>query len=531
MQELETNGNRDTVHFLLIIAFLIIVIAWVNYINLSTARSLTRAREVGIRKVVGASRSKLMIQFFFETFLINGIALLFTLVLIVLVIPLFSRMTGIPVNAPLLSQTWFWIAWIFLLFAGVVISGVYPVLVMSSFKPITVLHGKLGGSPKRVNLRKGLVIFQFVIAMILLAVTLTVFRQIQFMQKKNLGVDIRQTLVARAPRVRDETYGETWKTFKETLLKDPSIRKMSHVTEVPGRQIYWDAGGIHRAGEDQNKGKNYQIVGIDYDFIPLFDLILVAGRNFSLDYSSDNEGLILNETAVRIMGFESPQDAIGQQVDYWGNFFTIIGVLKDFHQQSPKEAYEPHLYRLMLTGRDIRGMFAIKIHGKEIKKTVHLIQKLYDRFFPGNPFDFFFLDDYYNQQYQADQILGKVFGVFAGLAVLITALGILGLSSFSSVQRTKEIGIRKVMGASVQNILFLLIRDFLILIGVSFCLSLPVLIFGLNRFLQRYVYRIRLEGWLFILPLLGIIIITMLTVSTHIVKSATANPARALRYE
>jgi putative ABC transport system permease protein len=351
------------------------------------------------------------------------------------------------------------------------------------------------------------------------------------MRSQDLGFDIEQTLVVKAPRVRDENYGDKFSAFKETLLQNADVNQICHVTEVPGRQIYWDAGAIHKAGEDISKGKNYQIVGIDYDFVNVFGLELLAGRNFSKDFPGDKDALMLNETAVKWMGFENAESAVNGKVDYWGEIFTIVGVLKDYHQQSLKEAFEPHIFRLLPNGRGLRGQFAIKLNTARIQETLGLVKQQYDAFFPGNSFDYFFLDDYYDQQYKSDQVFGKVIGLFSTLAIIITALGIFGLSSFNTVQRTKEIGIRKVLGASVSRILYLLNKDVLLLLLVSFLFTLPFSFFALKGWLQGYANQMEINGWLFILPMIIVALITIVTVSYQTIKSATANPVESLRYE
>ncbi|UCE18451.1 MAG: ABC transporter permease [Gemmatimonadota bacterium] len=531
MQEYEANGNRESVNFLMLVALFIIVMAWVNYMNLSTARALNRAKEVGLRKVVGANRRQLMIQFFMETTLINMVALIMALVLVTLSISFFSHLTSIPVSFRIWTQSWFFPALLLMFVVGIFLSGIYPVAAMSSFEPIRVLKGKIGNATKGLSLRKGLVVFQFVMALILITGTLTVYRQISFMRSQDLGFSMDQTLVVKAPRVRNDSYAETFLSFKETLLQNTRLSKISHVTEVPGRQIYWDAGGIHRAGTDISQSKNYQIVGVDYDFADVFDLQFSSGRNFSKEFSTDSDALILNETAVKWMGFENAESALGQQVDYWGDIYTIIGVLKDYHQQSPKEAFEPTIFRFMPTGRDVRGLFAIKLKTQNMREIIRLVQSQYDAFFPGNPFDYFFLDEYYDQQYHSDELFGQVFTLFSFLAVFITALGIFGLSSFSVAQRTKEVGIRKVVGASVLRIFLLLTRDYLLLLSLSFLISFPIVFFGLRYWLHGFAFRMSLNGWLFLSPFLLTACITLFTVSYQSIYAALANPVESLKYE
>lgn len=531
MQEYEPNGDRDSVNFLVIIALFIVIIAWVNYINLSTARAVDRAKEVALRKVVGGTRTQLAVQFFLETILINAAAVFIALGLVEFSLPFFSQVTGTPVSHSIWGEGWIWVALPAIFLAGAFLSGLYPVAVMASFEPATVLKGKLSNSAGGIKLRKILVVFQFVLAMVLIAGTITVYRQIDYMQSQELGFNMEQTLVVKSPRVMDKNSIDKVITFKETLLTDPHIEKFCMVTEVPGRQILWDAGAIRKAGEDPNKGKNYQIVGIDYDFVDLFDLEILAGRNFSKEFTADEKSLILNETAVKWMGFESPEAAVGKQVNYWEELFTVVGVMKDYHQESLKKAFEPHIFRLIPEARLKRALFPMKIDPRSVKETVELVRDRFRAFFPGNPFEYFFLDDYYHQQYNADERFGRVIGIFSFLALFVTGLGIFGLSSFMSVQRTREIGIRKVLGANVMQILVLLTGDFFLLIVVSFITALPLSFLGINDWLNSFANRMSLSVWLFLLPLIVVTVITLATIGSHVVKAALKNPVDSIKYE
>ncbi len=529
MQEYEANGDRNSVHFLFIIAFFIIIVAWVNYINLSTARAMGRAREVGLRKVVGASRAQLVRQFFIETILVNLLALAIALLLVEIAMPFFSRISGAPLEYRIWKLDWFWKTLTSLFAVGVFGSGLYPVLVLSSFEPIKVLKGKLGNASKGIGLRRALVLFQFGVAIALIAGTLTVYRQLRFMRSRDLGFRMDQVLVLTAPRVQGEGFEERFKLFKEELLTYPGIRDFAFSTEVPGRQILWDAGGIYRIGADPGEGKNYQIIGVDENFIDLYGLQLITGRKFSSQFGNENANVILSRSAIARIGFESPESAIGQQIYFWGDNYTIVGVLEDHHQQSLKMAYEPHIFRY-IPQRE-RGKFSIKLASADIRENIAQIRKSWDVFFPGNAFEFFFLDEYYNQQYRADELFGNVFGIFAALALFVTCLGIFGLSSFTTSQRTKEIGIRKVLGAEVAKLMFLLIKDFLVLIFVANLIVLPPLIFGINRWLNNFAARMEISALTFVAAFLLVTLITLLTVSYQTIQSALANPVKTLRYE
>ncbi|MBN1938263.1 MAG: ABC transporter permease, partial [Candidatus Aminicenantes bacterium] len=388
-QEIEANGDRDAVGILSFIALFILLIAWANYINLSTARSLTRAREVGLRKVIGASRFQVAVQFFLETLLVNLAAVIGALILIASVLPSFIRLNGLPAGYSPWSQPWFWPMLAVLFAAGMIGSGAYPMIILSSFHPAAVLRGKLGSGRRGLNLRKAIVVFQFICAFGLGIGTTAVIRQVAFMKNVDPGFSLDRKIVLRAPRVRDESFSRRLPAFKDELLRKTGVNGICVTTDVPGRQAWWDAGAIRRAGTDDNK--NYQIVGIDEDFVDVFGLAAAAGRNFSREHPGDASSLLVNETAARWLGFSSPREAIGQPVDYWGKIFTVIGVLKDYHQQSPKQAFEPHIFRYLPEGRDVRGWFVLNAEEEALPALLPQLRKLYDEFFPGNAFDHFFL--------------------------------------------------------------------------------------------------------------------------------------------
>ena len=528
-QELEVNGDGPTLRILFLIAGFIIVIAWVNYINLSTARALTRAKEVGLRKVVGASRRQIMVQLFLETIVLNLAAVGFALLLALVFWLPFRTLSGLPAAASPWGQSWFWGVVAVLFFGGVFLSGLYPVVVLSSFEPKSVLRGKLGHAPRGLTLRKALVVFQFVMALGLMTATLTVFRQLSFMRNRDLGISIENVVAVRAPRVRGPSFGSDLGSFRDELLRHPEIEKFCVATEVPGRQILWDAGGLRPVGTNENK--NYQIVGIDYDFADVFRTAFVAGRNFSKAFPSDAKGLILNETAVRWMGFPSPAAAIGREIDYWGEIYSVVGVMKDYHQRSPKFAFEPNLYRLMPEGRDVRGYFAVKIDGRNAKASLDLIAARYKTAFPGNPFESLFVAGYFDGQYEAERRFGGVFGVASFLSLFINGLGILGLTSFMIAQRTKELSIRKVLGAGVPGILNLFARDFFRLILISFVIALPLSVFGLSRWLESFALRARLAPELFAVPLAAALLTAGGVIGALVLRTALSNPSQSLRCE
>jgi putative ABC transport system permease protein len=392
-----------------------------------------------------------------------------------------------------------------------------------------MIQGNYSHSKSGVFLRKALVVFQLLMAISLITCTIFVFRQNNFIREQDKGISINDILVVRAPRVRDPSFGSRLVTFKEELIKNQLIAKFSVGTEVPGRQILWDAGGIFRVGSDQSK--NYQIIGIDYDYLDLLEATVIAGRNYDRNFGSDSSSLILNEKATKWMEFESPAEAVGAKVNYWDNIYTVIGVVKDYCQQSPKEAYEPHIFRFMPHGRDIRGFFMMKILPGNENDVLNLVQEKYIEFFPDNPFDFFFLENYYDQQYRNEKLLGNIFGIFALLSIIITCLGIFGLTSYLMIQRTKEISIRKVLGSDKHSIILLFSKDFIFITAIAFVLAGPVSYLWITGWQKTFELKLGITFWDFLLPYLFVQFLTLVTIGFIVSKTASVNPSDNLRTE
>ncbi|HYJ65664.1 MAG TPA: ABC transporter permease [Parafilimonas sp.] len=528
MMEPSENGDGKTVYLLLGIAFFIVVIAWVNYINLATARAITRAREVGVRKAVGSQRRQLIIQFLSESAVLNGFALLIAIIIVVAAIPGFNALSGQQLTFSLFKEPNFWVSLIGLFVIGVFLSGLYPAFVLSGFNPIEVLKGKSGTS-KGGLLRKSLVVFQFAASLFLLMGTVTVYQQIQFMRKQSLGLNIDQTLVIPPPIVGiDSTFLQKMTAFKQELQQKASVRNITVSTSIPGEPVGWNAGGIKLVGQDESKSKQYRVIGVDYDYIKTYGLKIIAGRSFDKAFGSDKHSVIFNQKGIEQLGFNKPEDAIGKKIDFWGDQYTIEGVTENFHQQSLREAYEPLILRLI---PDVNGSISIKTSATNAAQTIAGAKSEWDKIFQGNTFEYFFLDDHFDEQYKADQRFGQVFGLFTSLAILVACLGLFGLASFTTLQRTKEIGIRKVLGASVSNILNLLYREFALLLIIAFLVATPIAWISTSKWLQGYAFRIDLHWAFFVLPFLIIIVIALITVSFQSIKAAIANPVKSLRTE
>jgi putative ABC transport system permease protein len=526
--EFKSNGDRQSTYFLSIVAVLILVIAWINYINLSTAKSIERAREVGVRKVMGGFRFQLIQQFLFESLLLNVLAVLFAIALVVALTPWFSELTNRSLDYLLFRQNLFWV-WIgVLIVGGALLAGLYPAFVLSAYKPAEVLKGKFKNTNKGVFFRKGMVITQFITSITLIVGTFTVYRQIRFMQEQTLGVNIDQTLVLNSPNVVDSTYKQKFHVFKERLQQFPEVVSVAASSAVPGGQPGWNAGGIRRLSQREDEANQYRVIMMDHDFMPLYGLEMAAGRSFSGDVTNEKENVILNESACRQMGFEKVEDALNDQIFFWGDTFRIVGVVKNYHQESLKKAYDPLVFRY---NNAPGGWYSIKFKTSAVNESLVRFENEWKGLFPGNPFIHFFLDDHYNQQYQADQQFGTVFGIFTTLAIFIACLGLFGLSSLTVVQRTKEIGVRKVLGASVSGILTLISRDYIMLMSIAIVLAIPLAWWTMNTWLEAFAYRIPLSWWIFAVPSALVVMIALLTVGIHTLRAARANPVRSLRYE
>jgi putative ABC transport system permease protein len=527
--EPDLNGDGKTVYLLLAVAFFIVVIAWVNYINLATARAINRAKEVGIRKTVGSQRGQLITQFLSESALLNIFALILAVLIVIIAIPGFNRLSGQDLSFSLLAKADFWLGLTALFIVGTFFSGLYPAFVLSGFKPIEVLKGKMIATSKGTLLRKGLVVFQFTASLFLLIGTLAVYQQIKFMRQQSLGINIDQTLVVKPPTVlTDSTYMRNMSALKEELNQQTSVKGVTLSTSIPGDAVGWNAGGIKLVGTDESTQKQYRVIGMDYDYLKLYGIKLIAGRAFSKDFGSDDHSVIFNEKGFEQIGVNKPEDAIGKKIDFWGQQYTIIGVAENFHQQSLRESFEPLIFRLI---PDLRGYLSVKTSALKASQTISQVKASWDKFFPGNTFEYFFLDDHFDQQYKADQKFGQVFTLFTSLAILVACLGLFGLASFTTVQRTKEIGIRKVLGASVSQILKLLYREFALLLVIAFVIAVPIAWYVVSNWLQGYAFRIDIHWSYFIIPFVTMLVIALLTVSFQSVKAAIANPVKSLRTE
>lgn len=527
--EIKPTGNETTTYFLLIIGLFVLFIAWINYINLTTARSINRAKEVGIRKVMGSQRKQLIGQFLFESLSINFMAFLLAAIFIVISFPFFNDFVGRSVAYTWPDAPYFWLGTLGVFLMGIVLSGFYPAWVLAGFQPVTVLKGRFSGSDKGNLLRKGLVTFQFLASIVLITGTFVVYKQMNFLQSQDLGITIDQTMVLRTPSFSsDSIYDLKNNVFIDDLNRQSIVKTTATSSAIPGRTPGWNAGGIRLVQQSDADANQYRVIGADDQFIDYYGIDLIAGRKFSRQFGTEENSVIVNEAAMKRIGFLDPDSLMREKLWFWGDTFNIVGVVKDYRQESPKQAYDALIFRYF---NSPGGFYSIRINTGNMQTAVQTVQASWEKAFNNKPFDFFFLDDFYNEQYNTEVKFGSIFSLFSGLAILVAALGLFGLSSFITAMRTKEIGVRKVLGATIQNLWILLTTNFLKLVGLAILLSLPLSYWLLNNWLEEFANRIDLSWWLFAIPAIALIIVAALTVSYHTIKTAVLNPATTLKDE
>ena len=526
--EAEINGNSTVVHFLLSIAILILIIAWVNYINLTTVRSTDRAKETGLRKISGATQAQLIRQFLFESIFTNCISAVLALLFVVTLSAFFENYTGNIFSFKFLINTWFGLLLMLFLIIGSLFTGLYPAVLASSFNLSTVLKGKLNNTNNGLFLRKGFVIFQFAVSISLIIGTIFAHKQLSFMRDHELGIDIKNTLVLRGPQSADSLYKEKFSSFKSELLRNPEIINVAASLHVPGVEIDWTRG-IKKLTDDPDEYMRIFNLGVDYDFINAYKLKLLAGRFFSKEFGSENFSVVLNRAGVELLGYQNPQDALNQLITFGSpRPRVVIGVVENYHHLSLRSVPEPFIFHFF---PNARTFYSLKLGTQNSTEVINKLTKIWNEFFPESPLDYFFLDDFFDKQYLQDKHLEQTFAVFAFLAILIACLGLFGLSSFSIMQKTKEIGIRKILGANTVSILILFSKEFVRLIIISAIITIPLSWFGLMAWLQNYPFRVNIEFQFLILPVILTLFIAIFTISFQIIKVARANPVEALRYE
>ncbi|HWI90139.1 MAG TPA: FtsX-like permease family protein [Flavisolibacter sp.] len=522
--EIETNGDIKRVYIFSCIALFILLIACINYMNLSTARSVLRAKEIGIRKTVGAERKGIIFQFLSESVLVTVIAIILAITLTILLQPLVNKFSGQNISVDTLLRWQVILSIIIAPFAVGILSGLYPALFMSSFQPVKVLKGvfKVKGN---LSVRKVLVVSQFAISIILIICTIVVFSQLKYMQQKSLGLNKDHIILMNNPAA----FGTRFESFRNELLQNASIKNVTRSSRIPSGRLLDDQGiGLPVGDSVKPLQVDVKMVVVDYNFIPTFGIGMAAGRNFSTDYPTDSSGYILNESAAAILGWKYPSKAINNELVYGGQKGRIIGVTKDFHFESLHQKIVP---LIMFPNPNFLNGISVKLSGTNIPGSIATVEKVWKKYLPETPFDYSFLDTRFDKLYEAEQKQESIFTSFSLIAIFIACLGLFGLSAFTISQRIKEIGIRKVLGASVNNIVGLLSKDFLKLVIVAAVIAFPAAWFAMHKWLQDFAYRINIQWWVFILAGVIAAAVAFFTVGLQAAKAATSNPVKNLRTE
>ncbi|MGV3588997.1 MAG: ABC transporter permease [Adhaeribacter sp.] len=516
-------GQKAYVYIFSFVAVFLLLIACINYMNLATARSAKRAREVGLRKVVGAYRSQIIRQFIGESILITLFAVLLALALVEILLPHFNALTNKNFSYTYFTEGSFGLVLLaIVLFVGLV-AGSYPAFFLSSFKPVEVLKSDKSPQGSNALFRKFLVVTQFTISLILIIGTLVVYSQMQYIKNSNLGFRKEQVLVIDIP-VGDTTLIRQLPQVKQEMLSNPAVQKVAVISTIPGGPISDLITLIEKDGKQEER-TSFVLPG-DYDFLDLLNIKILEGRNFSREMATDLKGgVLVNQAMVRKMGWTDP---IGKKILFADWDAKVIGVVNDFHFTSLHTTIEPLIIALAPTSP---GYLLVQVNTTNLPATLNFVQEKWKYFDPKHPMEYFFLDEYFNQQYHTEEKMLLIFGYFAALTIIIACLGLFGLTSFTAEQRTREIGIRKVLGSSVTDIIMLLSKDFAWLVIIAIGLATPIAWYGMHRWLQDFAYRTPLSFWTFLLAGFFAMLVAMLTVSIQAAKAATANPIKALRSE
>ena len=529
-EEIEENSDSSRVYIFGAIALFILLIACINYMNLSTARSALRAKEIGIRKTAGAIRSEIIFQFLSESVMITWMAILLAIALAWLTLPWLDAVTGQTLSLKAILQWQILLPLALTPFVIGILSGLYPALFMSSFQPAKVLKGmfKVGGG--NISFRKVLVVTQFSISIILIISTAIVFQQLHYVQQTALGFDKEHMVTLQYNNGLDNTY----EAFRNDLLQNSNIRDAARSSRIPSGRLLDEQGAAMEKGDSLQPVKaNIKYLAADHEFIPAYGIPMAAGRNFSRAYATDTTSFILNAAATRSLELPTPQDAIGKSFSYGGVKGKVIGVMADFHFESMHQQIVP-LILVMPPASQAGNSFnriSVKISGNNITAALSHLEKTWKKFLPQTPFEYTFLDERFDQLYRSEQRQGTLFTAFACIAIFIACLGLFGLSAFTITQRIKEIGVRKVLGASVGNIVGLLSKDFLKLVAIAAVIAFPVAWYAMHNWLQDFAYRVSIQWWIFLAAGFLASVVALVTISFQAIKAALANPVKSLRSE
>ena len=532
--EIETNGSATRIQFLLSIAFIILILSWLNYINLSTTKSMERAKEIGIRKVVGAQRPQLIVQSYLETTLLYLLAFVLAVLIVSILMPSFQAYTGAALDISSIKINT-WLPMLGVIIFGIILSGIYPALILSNYTPVKALSGKVQTSKKGLIVRKGLIIFQFISTILLLIATMVVLKQIKFMENQDPGVQLEQVMVLNLEILGDQADSikrDKYKTFKNEITKFAFIDKVSNSQTYPGEgydNLSSTVGVLFPNGtrDDKRIFYNYEA---GHEYFDLFDLQFVAGEAFKSTANGFSRNIVINETFARFIQITDMDAAINQTIKFWGQEWTISGILKDYHHFGLKNKIEPLLIRQTPNATCL----LIKLNQTAIQNggmtnAMNQIKKVWDNLFPSNVFNYSFVDQKYQEIYTEDKRFASAFTIFTLIAILIASLGLFGLTSYTCIQRRKEIGIRKVNGASIFQILKLLNIDFIKWIFIAFIIAVPLAYYFMGKWLEGFAYKTNMSWWIFMLAGISALMIALFTVSWQSYQAASKNPVEAIK--
>ncbi|MBN9385134.1 MAG: ABC transporter permease [Chitinophagaceae bacterium] len=530
-EEIEENGDIKRVYIFSAIALFILLIACINYMNLSTARSALRAKEIGIRKTSGAQRSEIIVQFLSESVLITAIATILAIGLTWLTLPLLNAVTGLDLTIKALLTLKVIIPLLLTPFVIGILSGIYPALFMSSFQPVKVLKGLFKAGSGSISFRKVLVVAQFAISIILIICTAIVFQQLHYMQEKSLGFDKSRIVTIGYD---DASLGKTFESFRNELRNSAYIKEVGRSSRIPSGRLLDENGASTESGDSLRPvSADIKYVVADYDFVPTYGVHVLAGRNFSRAYGTDTTSFMLNAAATRALGLQHPEQAVGRNFKYGDVKGKIVGVLDDFHFESMHQQIVPLALVMAPAGTPGFGFnfISVKIAGNNVSGGLAHLENTWKRYLPQIPFEYSFLDERFEQLYQSEQRQGTLFTSFSAIAIFIACLGLLGLSAFAISQRIKEIGIRKVLGASVSSIVTLLSKDFLKLVAIAAVIAFPIAWYVMHHWLMDFAYRISIQWWIFIVAGILASAVALITIGLQAVRAAMSPPVKSLRTE
>ena len=541
--ELEANGSEILVYILSALGVIILLLAWINYVNIETARFIRRTKEVGVRRIIGSGKRDLGLQFLVEYGCTMALAAGLAWTLLLVILPRFTYLTGVPLATFQWSTPWIWLSAFGVFLAGSIIAGIYPAVFILKLNPMATLKGSLGEANRGGTLRKSLIVVQFTSSLVLLSFILVIQQQLDYMRLTNKKIDLDKVVSLRNPTVYanadDSINHHDYRAVKNKLLENPMVKDVTSSSCIPGMEIdEYFVNRIKRSQTDPDDPTRFKILFIDYNFIPFYGLKLEAGRNYSPEQGDEENWntVILNASAIRALGFASPGEALDQEIDFllWGGKFEkykIVGVVEDYYHEAIKKSVQPTILSFNHSRfQDV--YYSVKLNaGSNPQEALAYIHDRWKEVFPAKSFDYFFLDEYYDRQFKTEKHFARTFGSFAGVAVFIACLGILGLTLFEMNARLKEISIRKVLGATAANLVALLSKDYFKLVLMATLISTPIIYYSASEWLNNYPDRIDISGWFFVLPLIVMVVLVSVASGLQTIKAAGTNPVDHLNCE